>query len=89
MTSPKRYRIEIERSGCIGVASCTSMAPDFWAIDTENKAYILSEHEPQQKGDILFAEISAEELDMLFNSARVCPVNVIHIYNLATGEKLI
>ena len=81
------YRIVYEREGCIGAASCSAVHPEEWKLDDENKAVLKNSKEI--KPSIFELEIEEEKLEQHLASARACPVNVIHIYNKETGEKLI
>ncbi len=85
----KKYKIVYERKECIGAAACTAVSK-FWIIKEggDGKADLigsssLKENEIQEK------IIDEEEFENMLESARVCPVNVIHIYDMDTGEKII
>ena len=41
------------------------------------------------KADLLKKDIDEAELEASINAARACQVNVIHIVNKETGEKLV
>ena len=86
----KKYKVVYDRTNCIAVLSCTSFYPERWAINKDDaKADLVGgQEEPAQPG-IWTAEFTEEELERFKASAEVCPVNVIHIYDLETGEKLI
>ena len=87
-----KYKIVYERSGCIGVASCAAVNGEFWVMDQsgDEKADIAKGKNPitTKEGH---QELIIEEKDLAKNieAAENCPVNVIHIYNMETGEKLI
>ena len=74
----KRYRIEYDRDGCIGVAACEAVHPEGWKLNKE-----------EGKADCLYDEFDEEELDKQMEAAETCPVNVIHIIDKKTGKKLI
>lgn len=88
----KKYKIIYHREGCIGAAPCTAVAPDFWTLNdsTDGKADLQKSKNPTKldNGDF---ELIIEEKDLAENmeAAEGCPVNVIHIIDLETGEKLI
>ena len=86
----KKYKVVYDRTNCTGVLTCTSFYPERWVINKEDaKADLVDgQKDPLQPG-IWTAEFTEEELEGFKASAEVCPVNVIHIYNLETGEKLI
>jgi ferredoxin len=72
-----KYTIEYEKEGCIGSGSCVGMCPSNWKMDDDNKA------------DVIKTEIEEEELQCNKEAAEACPVNVIHIKDNETGERLI
>lgn len=73
----KRYRIIYDRSGCIGAASCAAAAPKNWVIADDGKA------------DVVSREITEDQLQENLDAAESCPVMVIHIEDMETGERLI
>lgn len=80
MPEEKDYRIEHDEKGCIGCAACSSIYPEQWEMvkkDGEIKA------KAKQK------TFSKEEFEKNKEAAEICPVNVIHIHNKKTNEKLI
>ncbi len=84
----KKYKLEHNRPDCIGCAACAAVAPDFWTMDdTDGKSDIVG----CKKRDDEWEELDIEEKDFQRNkeAAESCPVNVIHITNKKTGEKII
>lgn len=84
----KRYKISFDREGCIGAAACAAVNPDFWKIVKDGKAELkdakkLDENRTQE------LEIEEKDFKKNLESAEACPVNVIHIIDLETGEHLI
>ncbi|MFQ5620823.1 MAG: ferredoxin [Candidatus Nanoarchaeia archaeon] len=71
-----KYKIIYDRNGCIGAASCAAASKN-WVMAEDGKA------------DLVSAEISEEELQENIDAAQSCPVQVIHIENTETGERLI
>lgn len=66
--------MRIDRSLCIGAATCVAIAPKAWALDDEAKAIIL--------------DTSGEETDdTLLEAAKGCPVLAIFITD-ETGKQL-
>jgi len=91
MEAPKKkYKVVYERQNCIGVLTCAAFYPERWDINKQDAKVDLigGTEDPQQSGTFTL-DFTAEELDRFRQSAEVCPVNVIHIYDLETGEKLI
>ena len=71
----RNWTIHIDRSLCIGSATCVSLAPNALALDNEAKAVIL--------------DSAAEESDQtLFSAAKGCPVSAITIMD-ETGKKIV
>lgn len=71
------YKIEHDRENCIGCGSCAAVCPDNWEIKDDSKSA------PKK------TSISEDEFECNNNAATGCPVNVIHITNLDTKEKII
>ena len=82
------YLIKHDKPNCIGCAACESVAPDFWVMNAEgDKADIVGGTNKDDDSQ----ELDIEEKDFTTNkeAADSCPVNVIHIINKKTGEKII
>ena len=61
-------KIEVDRELCIGVASCIAVAPEAYDLDEEQIAIVRDE----------WQDLSDE---VLFESAEVCPVKAIFLYD--------
>ena len=85
----KRYKVVYDRSDCIGVLTCSAFYPQRWAIGKDNKADLVGGSEDNQKLGTWVLEFDEGELERFKESAEVCPVKVIHIFDLETGEKLV
>lgn len=72
-----KYRIIYDREGCIGAASCCAACPDNWVLAKDGKADFKKEI------------IEEKELPANKDAAESCPVMVIHIENVETGERII
>ena len=84
-----RYKVELDREGCIGAATCAAVAPQFWKMVDDGKVDLIGSSKNPETG---FWELIVEtEGDFRLNkeAADVCPVAVIHITNVDTGEKII
>lgn len=81
-----KYKVVYERKNCIGAGTCAAIAPKFWKIADDGKADIAGSIE---LGDVWERIIDESELKDNLDAAEGCPAQVIHIYNLETGEKLI
>lgn len=84
----KKYKVVFERANCIGAGSCVSMYSRRWVMNTQDDKADLIGGRKEENGTFV-VEFTLEELEDFKASAVVCPVNVIHIYDLETGEKLI
>ncbi len=91
----KTYRIVFERKGCIGAAACAAVAPEFWEMKEDGKADLIG-HKLDENGNQVLVIKESQLTDKMKNAltlnkeaAEVCPVQVIHIYDNETGEKLI
>lgn len=64
----RKLTMKIDRTKCIGAATCVAVAPKAWALDDEAKAVIL--------------DTAGEETDeTLIDAAKSCPVQAIYIYD--------
>ena len=89
-TSPenkKKFMIQHDRPNCIGCAACAAVAPDFWEMNEDGKSDIIG----SKKLDDETEELDIDEKNYVENkeAADSCPVNVIHIINKETKEKII
>ncbi len=84
----RKYKLVYERAGCIGAAACEAVYPLRWTMaSSDGKADLIDgkQVDTSQTYEYYFDE---SELDKVMESAQVCPVNVIHIYD-PDGNKLI
>ena len=83
----KKFQIQHDRPNCIGCAACAAVAPDFWEMNEDGKSDIVG----SIKKDDETEELDIDEKDFAANkeAADSCPVNVIHIVNKETKEKII
>ncbi len=84
----KKYKIVYDRENCIGAAACAAVAPDYWEIVDDGKAD-LKGSEQKDENRVQERIIDESELDANMEAAKSCPVTVIHIIDLETGERLI
>lgn len=82
------FIVKLDRTGCIGAASCTAADPVSWKLAADNKVD-LEDAKKNADNTEQTKEISEEELKVYLEAAQACPVNVIHIFKKETGEKLI
>ncbi len=65
--TPKIVKIVVDRDLCIGAASCVAIAPGVFALDDENKAFIVDENGADNETILL--------------AAQSCPTNAILLYD--------
>ena len=84
------YLIRYERSSCIGAAICAAVAPEYWSMDDDGKAN-LADADKNHDNSLQTREVELDEAALmnLLESAKTCPVNVIHVFDKETGEKMI
>lgn len=66
--------MRIDRSLCIGAATCVALAPKAWTLDTEAKAVILPTAEEESD-------------ETLLSAAKGCPVSAISLID-ETGKQI-
>ena len=83
----KKYVLQHDRPNCIGCAACEAVAPDFWEMNEDGKSDIKNA-KTLENG---WQEREIGETNFIENkdAADSCPVNVIHLVNKKTGERLI
>jgi len=87
LSEGKKYRIIYERTGCIGAAACVAVFDKRWEMASDNKASLKGSWKVD--GDVWVLDIDDTEFEDLKTSGEVCPVNVIHVFRLESGEKII
>jgi ferredoxin len=91
----RTYRIVFDRKNCIGAAACAAVAPEFWVMKDDGKADLIGHKIDETGMQVLIvkeSQLSKEGKNILAvnrEAAEVCPVQVIHIYDDETGEKII
>src|SRR3989338_3730067 len=83
----KKYILQHDRPNCIGCAACEAVAPDFWEMNEDGKSDIKGAKSLESG----WQETEIEEKNFVENkdAADSCPVNVIHIVNKQSEERLI
>lgn len=64
--NPKITRVEIDRELCIGAASCVTVTPEAFRLDSENKSTVIPGHRADDEA--------------VLSAARACPVAAIYLY---------
>lgn len=82
------YKIRHDRDHCIGCTACAAICPQFWEMsDEDGKSDIVGGALGSDGWEEL--EISEEDFAKNMDAAGVCPVNVIHLIKIGSGEQLI
>lgn len=84
----KKYRVELDREGCIGAAACVAVDTDNWTIVEDGKVD-LKDGIKDEKSGFFVRIIDESELQKWKEAAEACPVIVIHIVDLETGRRII
>ena len=82
-----KFKLEHNRPDCIGCAACAAIAPEYWEMHEDGKSDIkksIKRPDGWEEREIEETEFTANK-----DAADACPVNVIHIRNLQTNEKII
>ena len=72
------YKVKVDRSLCIGAASCVAVAPNTFELDNEGKAVIKKKDGTTTSDFVSFQDINEDE-NTIINAAKSCPVNAIII----------
>lgn len=82
-----KYKVVLEREKCIGAATCVAVYPERWELQEDAKVDLKADDvKKENSNQVLW--ITEEELEKFKESAEVCPVNVIHIYD-EKGNRII
>ncbi len=84
-----KYLVEYDRGGCISAAVCVAMNPKYWELDLEDGKANLKGSSLNKETGMWELTISEDDFPDMKNAAEGCPVIIIHIKNLETGEKII
>ena len=75
------------RPECIGCGACAVIAPEFWEMNDDGKSDILNgENKPNNWQEKVIGE---PDFEINLEAAESCPVEVIHIIDNETKEKII
>jgi ferredoxin len=78
------FRIEYERSKCIGAASCAAIDSEHFKMNPDGKADLNG---GSKKGNVLVLEL--DDVKKAQPAAQSCPANAIRIIDLKTNKKLV
>lgn len=87
-----QYTINHDRPNCIGCGACAAVAPDFWEMSAvDGKSDVKGSEREEDAGEIVREKLDIPDEQYIKNkeAADCCPVNVIHLINRETGEKIL
>ncbi len=83
-----KFQIQHDRPNCIGCGACAAIHPDRWTMSpADGKSDVVGSSKRGDGWEIF--DLDDVEFDLNKQCADACPVNVIHLVNKETGEKLI
>jgi ferredoxin len=82
----KKYKIVYDRDACISAKTCIEFYKKFKISKKDDKADLVGSKE--EKGQHVLV-IGEKDFEKAKQAAQSCPVNVIHIYDMETNEKMI
>ena len=82
----KRYKIVYDRDKCTEFGGCAAASPQF-TIAHDRKADLVKGKKNKQ--GFYELDITEEEYAKNKDAAEICPVKVIHIIDLKTGQQII
>ena len=86
----KKYKVVYNRTDCIGAAACVAMHEKRWVMSKEDdRADLIGGTKVKDDPETWEIEFEDDELAQFKESAYVCPVAVIEIFDVETGEKII
>ncbi len=79
-----KLRIVVDPDLCIGAASCVTIDPQTFVLNTENKAEVL-DHGMEEGGPVYerTVEMNEDEKEQLILAAQSCPTLAIFIFDEA------
>src|SRR3989344_4389338 len=85
----KKYRVVYYKDKCISAFTCVAFYPERWVINNnDNKADLVGGWEDPQRPGVWIFDFNHDELEQFKQSAMVCPVQIIEIYNKETGVRI-
>ncbi len=82
-----KIRIEFDKTTCIGNKACLAMDFKRWK-DIGDKVDLIGGKEVAKDIFELEGNYSEDEMEVILEGAKVCPVNAIGVVNVNTGEVL-
>ena len=79
-------KVKVDRSLCIGAASCVAVAPNTFDLDREGKSVIKKKDGTTTSDFVNYADIG-DDAKNIENAAKSCPVNAIVIVEVDDNGK--
>ena len=83
----KTFKLLHDRENCIGCGACAVIAPDFWEMNDDSKSDIIGGKDRDDKWQE--KKITDKDFEINLEAAESCPVEVIHLKDEESGEKII
>lgn len=81
------YKIVHNRPECIGCGACVATCEKYFEMDeNDNKSNLKG---GKKSGDKYELEIEENDSECVIEAAENCPVNIIHVTDLDSGEEKI
>ncbi len=74
-----KYKIEIDREGCIGCGACYALDPSHYESDEEGKAKVVGSETDASKSSGVFED---QEIELVREAESSCPVCAIVVTEL-------
>ena len=84
----KKYKIVYRKSECIGAGACEAAFQEGWFFDKETSIATLKSPHAKKTKEREELIIDEQPLDQYLESAQVCPVMIIEIYELERNKKI-
>ncbi len=84
-----KYRIEFDRANCIGAGACVAVHPEAYAMQADGKPDLTGADASNTELQSVVVDLTPQQLEQHLLAARSCPVLVIHVTNMDSGEKLV
>ena len=84
----KRYKIIYKKSECIGAGACEFAFPEGWFYDKDTSIATLKDPATEKTDEKETLIISEELFEKHLEAAQVCPVGIIEIFDMDTGERV-
>jgi ferredoxin len=73
-----KYKVKVDRTLCIGAASCIAVAPSTFDLDKEGKS-VIKKKDGTTTSDFVHSDEIDDKLVNVENAAKSCPVQAIVI----------